>query len=186
MRFLDSIKIDDEEFMDKRTLLNFLNVIGSKLHRQITLVAAGGTAMTLLDLKNSTIDIDFTGPNDDIEEFNLVQKMVPHGYKIDTWIDGRVYAPQLPDDYLDKSTIISDTGIKNIVLRSLNPLDIVLTKLARMNERDKEDIQTCILKYGLTEKEIRDRGKIVASLYPANENVYLDNLEIVIKKYIIK
>ena len=65
--------------MDKNLLFNFLKIIGSKLERQITLVAAGGTAMTLLELKNSTIDIDFTGPQSDIEEFNRIQESIPHG-----------------------------------------------------------------------------------------------------------
>jgi len=43
--------------LDKTHLLDFLGVVERELSRQITLVAAGGTAMTLLDLKPSTIDI---------------------------------------------------------------------------------------------------------------------------------
>jgi len=48
--------------LDKTQLLDFLGVVEKELSRRITLVAIGGTAMTLLDLKPSTIDIDFTGP----------------------------------------------------------------------------------------------------------------------------
>ncbi|MBA3750694.1 MAG: hypothetical protein H0X03_07395, partial [Nitrosopumilus sp.] len=48
--------------MDKKSLLDFLSEMDSKFKKKITLVAAGGTAMTLLDIKTSTIDIDFTGP----------------------------------------------------------------------------------------------------------------------------
>lgn len=43
--------------------------------RKELLVAAGGTAMTLLDLKPSTIDIDFTMP--DIVSFDLVAYLFP-------------------------------------------------------------------------------------------------------------
>jgi len=39
------------------------------LTKKITLVEAGGTAMTLLDLKPSTIDIDFTIPSCNMIEF---------------------------------------------------------------------------------------------------------------------
>lgn len=60
--------------MDKKSLLDFLSEIDRKLKRKITLIAAGGTALTLLDLKSSTIDIDFTGPLQDIEEFRLQEK----------------------------------------------------------------------------------------------------------------
>ena len=40
---------------DKSALLDFLEVLNEDLTRKITLVAAGGTAMTLLDLKPSSI-----------------------------------------------------------------------------------------------------------------------------------
>ena len=52
--------------LDKSGLLGLLEAVDAELTRKITLVAAGGTAMTLLDLKPSTIDIDFTGPHEDI------------------------------------------------------------------------------------------------------------------------
>ncbi len=47
---------------NKSALFDFLNVLNEDLTKKITLVAAGGTAMTLIDLKPSTIDIDFTIP----------------------------------------------------------------------------------------------------------------------------
>lgn len=58
------------------------------LGRRITLVAAGGTALTLLDIKPSTIDIDFTGPAADIDDFSRIERLVPHGFKIDKYKDG--------------------------------------------------------------------------------------------------
>jgi hypothetical protein len=44
---------------DKKVLFEFLEVINESLSKKITLVAAGGTAMTLLGLKPSTTDINF-------------------------------------------------------------------------------------------------------------------------------
>jgi len=43
---------------DKSALFDFLSELNENLPKKIILVAAGGTAMTLLDLKPSTIDID--------------------------------------------------------------------------------------------------------------------------------
>jgi hypothetical protein len=68
---------------DKSALFDFLEVLNEDLTKKITLVAAGGTAMTLLDLKPSTIDIDFTIPSSDIIEFEQVLKNNPPGYKVD-------------------------------------------------------------------------------------------------------
>ena len=64
--------------LDKTQLLDFLGVVEKELSRQITLVAVEGTAMTLLDLKPSTIDIDFTGPGEDIADFKEALKNISH------------------------------------------------------------------------------------------------------------
>lgn len=87
------------ERIDKTKLLAFLEIAGKELNGRITLVAAGGTAMTLLDIKPSTVDIDFTGPRADISEFEHALKNIPHGFKIDCWKDGMVFSQILPDDY---------------------------------------------------------------------------------------
>lgn len=104
--------------LDKTKLLQFLEIVDKELNRRITLVAAGGTAMTLLDLKPSTIDIDFTAPRDDVREFNKTLKSIPHGFKIDCWEDGTVFSQILPADYLKKSIPIK-TRMKNIQLKAL-------------------------------------------------------------------
>ena len=71
--------------LDKSELLNFLEELNKELGRKITLIAVGGTAMTLLDLKPSTMDIDFTIPSSDFPEYKRAEKNVPHGYKIDVY-----------------------------------------------------------------------------------------------------
>jgi hypothetical protein len=68
---------------DKSALFDFLEVISEDLPKRITLVAVGGTAMTLRDLKPSTIDIDFTIPEEDLLEFNRVLKNNPPGFRVD-------------------------------------------------------------------------------------------------------
>ncbi len=70
--------------LDKSYLMDFLGEVDKELEREVTLVAVGGTAMTLLDLKPSTIDIDFTIPEDDFRLFRDVISKIPHGLKIDT------------------------------------------------------------------------------------------------------
>jgi hypothetical protein len=151
------------------------------LTRKILLIAAGGTAMTLLNLKPSTIDIDFTGPKDDINLFKEITSKVPHGLKLDTYYDGQIYSQTLPDDYMDRSISFQGPNeLSQIDLRSLHPLDIVVTKAGRLNERDKEDIIQCIDVWKLKKDEIEKRGEFASRRYPGNEQVYRLNLNWII------
>jgi hypothetical protein len=45
--------------LDEQDLMEFLEEVDRTLSRRISLIAVGGTAMTLLNMKASTIDIDF-------------------------------------------------------------------------------------------------------------------------------
>lgn len=142
--------------LDKSELLTFLEELNKELGRKITLIAVGGTAMTLLDLKPSTIDIDFTIPSSVFSEYKRAEKNVPHGYKIDMFLDGCIFSQNLPDDYLANSTEIAN--LERVSLRALHPVDIVVTKIGRLDDRDLEDIEKCIKTYGLTEEQIKNRA----------------------------
>lgn len=165
--------------LDKTSLFNFLEILDKELEKKITLVAVGGTAMTLLDIKSSTIDIDFTIPSDDRVEYNKAISSTPHGFKIDTWDDGMVFSQILPSDYLEKSVKIKT--FKNIILLALNPLDIIVTKIGRLNDRDLQDIQKCITTINLSKNEIINRGNLIE--YVGNRQNYDNNLNIVIRRF---
>jgi hypothetical protein len=166
---------------DKTALSDFLSVLDEDLTKKITLVAAGGTAMTLLDLKPSTLDIDFTIPSCDIVEFELALKNNPPGYKVDRWTDGCVFCQTLPKDYLKRSIKIKE--FNHITLRALQPVDIVVTKIGRLNERDMQDIETCIKKGKVSEVEIRERAMLIVQTYVGREEDYRYHLNMVLDKY---
>jgi hypothetical protein len=128
--------------LDKGSLVEFLKVLDGELDDRITIVAAGGTAMTLLDVKTSTIDVDFTIPAKEKIIFENVLHITPHGFKIDMWPDGLVFSQQLPPDYLEKS--IQILALDHIVLKALDPVDIVVSKAGRLDHKDIEDIESCI------------------------------------------
>ncbi len=165
--------------LDNSRLLDFLNLIGEEMPRRITLVAAGGTAMTLLDIKPSTTDIDFTGPADDVELFDRTQKSVRHGFKVDLWPGGQVFSQLLPGDYLERSLPVG--RVTNISLRALHPVDIVVTKIGRLNSRDLEDIGDCIGKHSLRKHEIQQRATQVE--YVGNQENYDYHLQLVIRRF---
>lgn len=165
--------------LNKKQLLDFLEELDKELERKITVVAVGGTAMTLHNAKASTIDVDFTIPTEDYTEFHRVLDLVPHGFKVDTWNNGMVFSQDLPEDYLEKSKAVR-TKMKNMNLKTLDPLDIIVTKMGRLNARDKEDIATCIKKFKITKSQIKKRAKQV--VYVGREENYEINLNHVIKK----
>jgi len=169
---------------DKSVLFDFLNVLNENLSNKITLVAAGGTAMTLLDIKTSTIDIDFTIPSCDRLEFEQALKSNPPGYKVDRWTDGCIFCQTLPNDYLKKSITIKE--FSHISLRALQPVDIIVTKIGRLNERDIQDIDACIRTGNVSKAEIKERALLVVQTYVGPEEDYLYHLNLVLDKFFKK
>ncbi len=163
--------------LDKSTLFNLLKNFDEEATKKIVLVAVGGTAMTLLDLKTSTIDIDFTLPHDDKPEFDRLRTEIPHGFKIDVWPDGSIFCTTLPDDYLNRS--INIKNFEKITLRALHPADIVVTKIGRLDERDVQDIKACIERCNIKKEEILKRAHSV--IFVSKEEDYQYNLQWVLK-----
>lgn len=166
--------------LDNTKLLDFLGEVDKELSRKIVVVAVGGTAMTLLKSKPSTIDVDFTIPVEFYNEFEKAKKIVNPGFRVDLFHGGMVFITALPDDYLKKSRSIR-TKLKNIQLRALDPVDIVITKIARLDERDEQDIESCIKKFKIKKSQITKRAKEIG--YSGNDEVFKDNLEIMLKKF---
>lgn len=166
--------------MDKSMLIGLLEQVDKELNRRIDLVAVGGTAMTLLDLKPSTIDIDFDLTSEDSGELEKALNAIPHGFRIDIFMDGLIFSQQLPDGHLERSIPIK-TGLRKIRLHALHPLDIVASKIGRLNERDLQDIEACIREFKLTKGEIEKRAKQVE--YIGREENYIINMNCVLKRF---
>jgi len=160
-------------------LIEFLKEVEKELSRSITVVAVGGTALTLLRVKSSTRDLDFTIPGQDYREFQRALKNTPHGFKVDCWPDGMVFSQTLPDDYVKKSSNIRK--LKRIKLKALSPVDIVVTKIGRLDARDKQDIQACIKRFKLRKDQIAKRAKRVK--YVGRESNYQINLNHVLENF---
>lgn len=169
--------------LDNTKLLDFLEEVGKELTRKVTVIAVGGTAMTLLKAKPSTIDVDFTIPSDYYDEFQSALKNIPHGFTVHCFHDGAIFVNMLPDDYLKKSIPVKKR-IKNIELKALHPVDIVVTKIGRLDKRDLQDIESCIKKFKLKKKDIIKRAGQLG--YAADEDNYQINLQNVIKEFFEK
>ncbi len=162
--------------IDRNKLVRWLKSVDRKLHRKITLIAVGGTAMTLLGLKSSTRDVDFCLKSEEKKDF---AKASDKKFKVDIFTDGYIFSEQLPADYSEKSKEI--IRMKNIDLKALDPIDIIITKAARFNARDEEDIEA-LSKYA-DKDELLKRFNEVLKSYSGKEEHYAYHMEIVIKRF---
>lgn len=163
--------------LDSSELIEFLEEVEKVLSRSITIVGVGGTALTLLGIKPSTRDVDFTIPGEDYDKFQDALRSTPHGFKVDCWKDGAVFSQMLPDDYVRKSSDIRK--LKRIRLKALSPVDIVVTKIGRLDERDKQDIEACIKRFKLRKDQIARRARQVE--YVGRQGNYETNLKYVLE-----
>lgn len=124
--------------------------------------------------------MDFSISEKFYDEFKRVLKLNQPGFRVDLFHGSMIFMTDLPEDYLEKSIKIK-TDFKNIDLRTLHPIDIVLTKVARMSTRDAEDIETCIEKFNLTKNEIKTRAKQIQ--YPGNEKVWIESVNRVLNQF---
>ena len=162
--------------IDKSELIAWLKGVDKRLRKSMTVIALGGTAMTLLGLKSSTIDVEFCVASEDRKIFeNALDKR----FKVDIFTDGYIFSEQLPDDYAERSKDV--LALKHIQLKVLNPLDIVITKTARLNARDEEDIQA-IAAY-VDKEELLQRFEKVVPTYSGKEEEYRRNFDYIVERY---
>lgn len=165
----------------KKDLIKWLKDIDTKLDKSITLIAVGGTAMTLLNLKESTKDIDFCI---DSKDYNRFKRLVKDSkFKVDIFTDGHIFSEQLPDDYIDISSEYKEADFENIKLRILDPLDIIITKAARYNERDEEDIAALAKAVDVDKSKLIRRFKEVLETYAGSEKDFEYHFEIILERH---
>ena len=160
----------------KDELLAWLTSLDKKLTKSITLVAVGGTAMTLLGLKSSTIDVDFCLSKEDKKIF---EKILDKKFRTDIFIDGYIFSEQLPPDYSKKAKDIRE--FSHIQLKALHPADIIITKAARLNARDEEDISA--LARLVDKNELLSRFEQVAGTFAGDENQYRYHMDVVLRRF---
>ncbi len=160
----------------KDDLLSWLRKVDKKLKRKMIVIAVGGTAMTLLGLKSSTMDIDFCLNSEYRDEF---KKALDKKFIVDLFVDGYIFSEQLPLDYLEKSSKLIE--MDNIELRILCIEDLIITKTARLNARDEEDIRA--LAKHANKNNLIHRFNQVMETYAGNEEDFKYHFSLVLNRY---
>ena len=177
--------------IDKQGLLDSLSVWNGFLKRKVHLVACGGTALTLLDIKASTKDVDLLVPETD--EYNYLLKILKDlgyksasgvgwarddGFTFDLFRGKSVHTTELLESPLDKGNNIPVKEFSYIYLGVLNYYDLLLSKIFRGTSVDMDDCMM-LMKAKRTEIDIArlsQRFKETAS-YDVSEDKVNNNLE---------
>lgn len=165
------------------------------LKRKVHLIACGGTAMTLLDVKASTKDIDLVVPNENEHKY-LINTLQQLGYKsasgwgwarengfiFDLFRGNSIHTTQLLESPLKKGNHILVKEFSHIYLGVLNYYDIIITKLSRGTAIDNEDCLALLkskrseIDFGKLEKRFRETAS-----YDISEEAMIKNWEYFLK-----
>jgi len=120
---------------------------------RVQLIACGGTALTRLNLKESTKDIDFIVPV--VNQYERLMKFLKTiGYTekgggwahpddplflYQFWSGSRVFTTDLLDSPLEKENHLPIKEWRHIYLGALNLLDLIITKMFRGTSVDVDD-----------------------------------------------
>lgn len=175
--------------INKQNLLEIMEQWNRFLRRKVHLIACGGTAMTLLEVKHSTKDIDFMIP--EIGEYNYLieilkkldyKKVTGHGwmrsgdvFRFDLFPGKRIHTTELLDSPLEQKNHYLLKEYTRLYLGILNEYDLIGSKLIRGTGVDFDD---CLMLVR-SRREKMDIGRLVGhcrelALYDiSEERVYV-------------
>ena len=134
-------------------LLDTLENWDSLMNFRIRLIACGGTALTLLNIKESTKDIDFIVPvKNEYDKLMKFLKALNYRYKgnglaheddpnfiYQFWCGNRVFTTDLLESPLIENNHILINRWSHIYLGALNLTDLIITKMFRGTPADRDD-----------------------------------------------
>ena len=181
---------------NKDALYNTLSIWNGFLGRKIHLIACGGTALTLLGIKDSTKDIDLIVPRE-TEHSYLIKTLRDIGYKqvtehgwssedlfiFDIFKGNYVYTTALLESPLDEGNHILIKELSSLYLGVLNDYDLIISKLFRGTEIDFDDCLALIRhrKGSIDLDKLKRRYRETAS-YDISETKLIMNLDLFIER----
>lgn len=122
------------------------------------LLLVGGLAMSFYGIPRFTADIDGEINCNEEIYFGLLEyfKKEKTPCNISDNINGWGIVP-LPEGYRSRARIVYKS--KELILKILEPIDFVFSKLLRGTEEDFQDIVSVIKKYRITKDELKEREK---------------------------
>jgi hypothetical protein len=161
--------------ISKKMLFEVLRQWNTFLKRKVHVIACGGTAMTLLDVKASTKDIDFIVPNEK-EYAYLLRTLKTLGYEeestygvmkkgdifiFDLFPGKRIYTTELLESPLKEGNNATLKEFSHLYIGVLNDYDLISSKLFRGTDVDLDD---CLMLFKMHRMRI-DWGRLEKHFY---------------------
>lgn len=138
--------------IDRTELLDTLSQWDRYLKRKVHCIACGGTALTLLNVKESTKDIDLIIPKSEDYKY-LISILIDLGYRqvtgsgwqrekgfiFDLFVGKKIFTTELLESPLESGNHILFKEYSSLYLGILNYYDLIITKLFRYTSVDVED-----------------------------------------------
>jgi hypothetical protein len=170
-------------------LLDTLDNWDSLMNFRVRLIACGGTALTLLKIKDSTKDVDFIVPVG--KEYDRLMKFLRDlGYEekggglaheddpnfiYQFWCGNKVFTTDLLNSPLDEGMHILIRKWPHIYLGALNLIDLIITKMFRGTDVDRKDCVEVFATGQVNAEELLDRYSTAAP-YDLNPEKAMKNL----------
>jgi hypothetical protein len=174
--------------LSDQDLLDTLDNWNSLMNFRVRLIACGGTALTLLKIKDSTKDIDFTVPV--AREYERLMKFLRDlGYEekggglahdddpnfiYQFWSGNKVFTTNLLDSPLQPGRHILIKRWSHIYLGVLNLTDLIITKMFRGTPVDRDDCVAVFATGQVKAEELLERYS-VAARYDLNPEKVMRN-----------
>ena len=149
------------------------------LAKPLTMYLAGGMAVHLYTSERVTTDVDAEYsarvhiPDDVMVTINL-EDGTPQVIYLDKNYNSSFAL--MHEDYRDDSIPV-DLGLKHVVVRVLQPVDLAVSKIARLAENDREDIAS-LVRLGLTNaNQIEQRASAAIAGFVGGQSSLLVNLK---------
>ena len=152
--------------LNQKDLLDTLGLWNGFLNKKVHLIACGGTALTLLGVKESTKDVDMLVPVDQEHDY-LIKTLKQLGYQptsgygwqrpgeafiFDLFRGKRVHTTELLESPLEKENHTLIKELAHIYIGVLNPYDLIVSKLFRGTSVDIDD---CLMLFKEKHKDIK-------------------------------
>ena len=187
--------VHNEKEINAEELFELLESISKFIEKEIKMYALGGTALTILHIKKSTRDIDINIESN--AEYQYISKIFDdlgfertgirwisqEGLAFDMFHGSNIMGTELLPDCIDKSKFIK--SFRNIKLYTLHLEDIIISKLARGDLRDFDDIKRILEVKKINLKEFVQRYKetMENSIVANYQQKLLDLIEIKFKEW---
>lgn len=178
--------------LNKQTFTELLGQWNAFLRRKVHLIACGGTALTLMDIKPSTKDVDFIVPIEPEYRY-LINTLKDLGYKqqtgsgwhksgnlfvFDLFMGQRIHTTDLLESPLEKGNHTLFKEFSQLYIGIINPYDLIASKLFRGTAVDFEDCMMLMRsrKESIDLPRVEQHVKELAS-YDISEDRIIENLE---------